>query len=263
MMIINERLFREKGIIKVKYLYIVNWRRQEMRKYIRKAVFLATVLLLLPVHANANGNFNDRAQALVFLQEAFKAQVKLSEKERNYLEIEKILTPYFSQEYIKMFLNENLVGTDDGKYITLGSDFALYYIPFFKFTEETKIVPYQHKMYVYEFFPSNEEGPVSYDSHYEGIILEQFDGQWKVSEIIFDKIPEQVINLGKHTNNKTLSSEKEGLILPHFLFNRIIKKSPFDIFLQRLSVPLENNNDMNHQWENFGAPIDGRFTSSF
>lgn len=60
-----------------------------MSKYIRKAVFLATVLLLLPVHAYASGNFNDRAQALDFLQEAFKAQVKLSEKERNYLEIEK------------------------------------------------------------------------------------------------------------------------------------------------------------------------------
>ncbi|AGK52892.1 DUF3993 domain-containing protein [Bacillus sp. 1NLA3E] len=233
-----------------------------MSKYIRKAVFLATVLLLLPVHAYASGNFNDRAQALDFLQEAFKAQVKLSEKERNYLEIEKILTPYFSQEYMKMFLNENLVGTD-GKYITLGSDFALYYIPFFKLTEKTKIVPYQHKMYVYEFFPSNEEGPVSYDSHYEGILLEQFNGRWKVSGTIYDKIPEQVINLGKQTQKETLSSEKKGHILPHFLFNRIIKKSSLDIFSQRLSIPLKNENDMNHQWENFGAPIDGSFTSSF
>ncbi len=233
-----------------------------MKHYIRKTVFFATVLLLLPVHAYANTNLNGRAQVFDFLHEAFQAQVKLSEQERDYEEVTEILAPYFSQEYIKMFLHENLVDSN-GKYITLGSDFSLYYIPFFKFTDETKIVHYQQKIYVYEYFPSNDDGPVSYTSHYEGILLEQFNGTWKVSKALYNKIPEQVINLGKRAHKATLSPEKEGLTLPLFLYNRVIKKNSIDIFTLRNSFPLKKKAEMNHQGQNLSAPTDGRFTSSF
>lgn len=219
-----------------------------MKKNIQKCLFLAFVLLLLPINTYASSNFNKRTHVLEFLQEAYQSQIKLSEKERSYEETEKILAPYFTEDYIDLFLNENLFEID-GKYITLGSDFSLYYLPFFKLNEKTKIVPYQQKIYVYEYFPENEEGPVSYRSHYEGILLEFLDGAWKVSESIYGKIPEQVITLGRQAKKENLTVEEEGIIVPKYLFNRITLKSSFDLFSGKLILPIQQKDDSNHQWE--------------
>lgn len=205
----------------------------------KRAFLFAIVLLLLPVQANASYSTKpsisyEREEVLEFLEEAFNAQVSLSEQPRTLAEIEAILAPYFSKEYMDLFLEENLV-EEDGKYITLGSDFALYFIPFFQFSDDTKIVNYQEKIYVYEYFPRSFDGPVGYESHYEGILIEPFEDGIKVTDYLFDSIPQEVINLGSETRliQENLNEEKEIFEFPKFLFNRFIKPNPIDLFLFR------------------------------
>lgn len=126
-----------------------------------------------------------REEALEFLMEAYEAQTSLGEKYQTYKEAREVLQPYFTDEYAKLFLEENLVLEDEG-YTIYGSDFALYFIPFYSYSNETKFIydEEKHQIYVYEFFLKPEEGPVNYEDHYETIILTEDEGQWKVREFI-------------------------------------------------------------------------------
>lgn len=200
-----------------------------MNKNIGITFFLLVALLMIPVSAHANSTFVNRGQVLEFLQEAFQAQVKLSEKERSQKEIEDILSPYFSKQYQELFFKENLVEMD-GKYIIFGSDFAPYYIPFFQFSDRTKVASFNHKFYVYEYFPGNVEGPVSYKSHYEGILIEQFAGVWKVSDYLYDNIPDEVINQKRHEFTQKIINNNMSLIFPYITFKHVNAK-PVDLSL--------------------------------
>lgn len=165
-----------------------------MKKWI---MLLFLVLLMSPVTTNAEAKNNDlsnRKEVLSFLKEAFDAQVSLSEKEREMDEIHGILSPYFTKNYETVFLKENLV-YENGKYLTYGSDFARYFIPFFQFSDETKIVILSDEIFVYEYFEGNKEGPVEYESHYEGIRLVKEKGMWKVAEYLDKEIPNRIIKL--------------------------------------------------------------------
>ncbi|WML49422.1 DUF3993 domain-containing protein [Neobacillus sp. PS3-34] len=148
--------------------------------------------LLIPLSPKAKMEFNNRDDVFSFLKEAFQAQVALSEKERSKDDINKILEPYFTDKYQEVFLKEN-VAEKNGKYITYGSDFAKYYIPFYQFSDNTRVVIKSNKVYVFEYFPERTEGPVGYKSHYEGILIENISGEWKISKYLYNQIPDEII----------------------------------------------------------------------
>ncbi|RSD28196.1 DUF3993 domain-containing protein [Mesobacillus subterraneus] len=156
-------------------------------------LFSMFLVLLVPVHANAQSELKGREQVFEFLGKAFESQVSLSEKGRTMKQVEAVLDPYFTEDYKSQFIEENVIGQEN-QYQTYGTDFAPYYIPFYAFSDKTKVVDMEDAIYVVEFFPGNGEGPVSYDDHYEGLKLVQEEGNWKVADYLYDEIPEEVIN---------------------------------------------------------------------
>lgn len=156
-------------------------------------LFISILIWIVPLNTYAQSESMNREQVFEFLGEAFEAQVSLSEQGRSMDEIEGMLEPYFTENYKSLFIKENVVGQED-QYQTYGTDFAPYYIPFYAFSENTKVVNMKNEIYVLEYFPGNAEGPVSYDNHYEGLKLVKEEGDWKVAEYMYDDIPEEVIN---------------------------------------------------------------------
>jgi hypothetical protein len=150
------------------------------------------MLLLIPLSPNAKDSLSNKNDVFSFLKEAFQAQTSLSDQTRSKEEIIGVLSPYFTDNYQKMFWHENIF-EEDGKFVTYGSDFAFYYIPFFDYSDETKVVISPESIYVLQFFPSTTDGPVSYADHYEGILLKKIDGGWKVDGYLFDNIPKSII----------------------------------------------------------------------
>ncbi|KON90407.1 hypothetical protein AF332_22360 [Sporosarcina globispora] len=153
---------------------------------------IAVMVAAIPSHTYAE-RVTNKEEVYKFLQNAFQAQVSLSEEERSMKEVNELLDPYFSKEPKTQFLKENLV-SENGKFFTLGSDAAAYYIPFFTYTDNTKVVKESGKVYVYEYFPENHEGPVGYDSHYEGVLLEEKEGELKVDKLLGENIPVRILN---------------------------------------------------------------------
>jgi hypothetical protein len=168
---------------------------REDRRVKKLLLLLFISCLFIPISPqtpHANMELKDRGEVFGFLKEAFQAQAALSEKERTKEEIDGILSPYFSKDYQKEFLKENLKETN-GKYLTYASDFAKYYIPFYRYSNNTRVVIKPDKIYVFEYFPESNEGPVGYKSHYEGILLENLSGVWKISKYLYDEVPKEVI----------------------------------------------------------------------
>jgi hypothetical protein len=155
-------------------------------------LILFIVLLLIPLSPNAKDSLSDKNDVFSFLQKAFQAQLSLSDQTRTKQEIRDVLNPYFSEEYQKLFWDENIF-EEEGKFVTYGSDFAFYYIPFFQYSGETKVVIFPESIYVLQFFPSTTDGPVSYEDHYEGIMLKKMDGSWKIADYLYDNIPKSII----------------------------------------------------------------------
>jgi hypothetical protein len=155
-------------------------------------LILFIVLLLIPLSPNAKDSLSDKNDVFSFLQKAFQAQISLSDQTRTKQEIRDVLNPYFSEEYQKLFWDENIF-EEEGKFVTYGSDFAFYYIPFFQYSGETKVVIFPESIYVLQFFPSTTDGPVSYEDHYEGIMLKKMDGSWKIADYLYDNIPKSIL----------------------------------------------------------------------
>ena len=168
-----------------------------MIKLMKKIIFIVAILAVAcPSMPKAGAALANREEVLTFAQSAFEAQVSISEKPRTIDEIDKILSPYFSGAAKELFYEENLF-IENGLFITYGTDFPIYYIPFFTYSEETKVVWMDQKIYLFEFFPKSEEGPVSYESHYEGVLLTNDEGEWKIAEFLYDNIPQEVIHKGE------------------------------------------------------------------
>jgi hypothetical protein len=136
-------------------------------------------------------SIQEEGEVLEFLQSAFMAQVSLSEKGRSLNGVRSILEPYFNESFIQLFLNENIV-EESGQYLTYGSDFAPYYIPFYSYSDKTKVVNHHDSIFVVEFFPTVTEGPVNYEGHYEAVELEVTEKGLKVTKIWYENIPEAV-----------------------------------------------------------------------
>lgn len=159
-------------------------------------ICLLLLRFIFPSLSHADSQLHDDKSVLQFLQEAYQAQLSLGNKLQSMEEIHKTLYPYFTKDYTREFLDENLVD-EIGKYITYGTDFPIYYIPFFSYTNETKVVRSQDSIYVFEFFPETNEGPVSYESHYEGVRMERADTVWKVAEYLNNEILLEIIDQSK------------------------------------------------------------------
>lgn len=155
-------------------------------------LLFSMLVSMIPFTTYAQSDLKGREEVFEFLEEAFHSQVSLSEQDRSLEEIKKVLHPYFTESYSSMFMEENVVGQENS-YRTYGTDFAPYFIPFYAFTDKTKVVELEKEIYVLEYFPGNGEGPVSYDSHYEGLKLIKDQDGWKVADYLYDGIPEEVI----------------------------------------------------------------------
>jgi Protein of unknown function (DUF3993) len=169
-----------------------------MKKYLLTCMIgIITISFIFPSLSRAASTLSDDNSVFQFLQEAFQAQVSLGEQLQYMEDINKLMIPYFTDDYMSVFLEENLVA-ENGKYITYGTDFPIYYIPFFSYTEETKIIWSEDHIYAFEFFSETNEGPVSYDSHYEGVRLDRAAGDWKVAKYLYDDIPSEIIEQSKN-----------------------------------------------------------------
>lgn len=161
------------------------------KNILKSLMFTAAIFFIFPLLSQAKSSFNNDDDVFQFVQAAFLAQVSLSEKERSLSEINEILAPYFTEYARDKFLEENLF-EENGRYFTLGTDFPIYYIPFFSYEGKTEVLWMDKQIYVFEYFPKNDGGPVSYDSHYEGVFLEKEGERWKVAEFLYDIPPEEL-----------------------------------------------------------------------
>jgi hypothetical protein len=167
----------------------------EGERDLKKSLLLLLVFMfVMPLSPKAESELKKREDVFAFLQQGFEAQVALSEKVRTKEEIEELLNPYFSNNYQREFWNANVVEEEE-HYITYGSDFAPYYIPYYQFSNRTHVYFSKSKIYVYEYFPESSDGPVGYKSHYEGLLIKKIKGEWKVCEYLFDNIPKTVLTV--------------------------------------------------------------------
>ncbi|AQX55374.1 DUF3993 domain-containing protein [Priestia flexa] len=143
-------------------------------------IFLCVVCLYTPAQAEVDGD--TRNEIFTALHEAFQAQLRLTNEHYSKEKAMNTLLPYFEKSYAEKFLDDNMVQEAQG-YTVYGSDFALHYIPYFSYDEQTKVAvhPSMQKAYVFEYFPAVKDGPVSYVGHYEMLTLTRHEGKWKVS----------------------------------------------------------------------------------
>lgn len=192
-----------------------------MTKFFQKILLIVTVLAILnPTLTRAENTMSKREEVISFTQAAFQAQFSLSEKFRTIEEIDSILSPYFTANAKKLFLEENLF-SENGQFITYGTDFPIYYIPFFTYSDETKAVWQENKIYLFEYFPETDEGPVSYDSHYEGVLLANEEGDWKITEFLYDNIPQEIVNQKEQKQD----SSEPAIDHEKFYRDRIVQSS--------------------------------------
>jgi hypothetical protein len=149
----------------------------------KSLLLLFVFLLLIPLTPQAEGDLHTRKEVFSFLQAGFNAQVSLSEQLRTKEEVNELLSPFFSEKYQNIFWKENIV-QEEGGYVAYGTDFARYYIPYYHFSKQTKVEIGSEEIFVYEYFPANAEGPASYQSHYEGVLLKKISGEWKINQYL-------------------------------------------------------------------------------
>ncbi|USK35444.1 DUF3993 domain-containing protein [Bacillus sp. F19] len=137
-------------------------------------------------HAGSAQSSFDQEEAADLTREAAQTQLTLTENERSLEEIEKALDPYFTDKFIDGYMKEN-VHKGEEKYIVYGSDFTPFGIPFFNYEENMKFGSENRKLKLYQFFPAEEEGPVSYDDHFETVEFIEEDGTYKISSIHYSE----------------------------------------------------------------------------
>ncbi|MFE5427865.1 DUF3993 domain-containing protein [Peribacillus simplex] len=156
-----------------------------MRKYL--VACLASVLLFLCGGFTASAEGLHREEVLSLVQDAMENQGSISEEVRTKEAIEGKLDKHFTGDFIKKFVQANVVKVDGG-YTAFGSDFAPYYIPFFSYDKNTEIVYGKNGdvIYVQEEFQDTGDGPVSMEKHVESVTLKKENGVWKVMDVKYE-----------------------------------------------------------------------------
>ncbi|NLP50887.1 DUF3993 domain-containing protein [Bacillus sp. RO1] len=156
-----------------------------MLKNMTGIIAIITIIFFGSSYASAEQSPEDH-EVYSFLKDAFQLQISLGEKHHSLEEIDQLLNPYFTKEYQQSFLKEHLFKEEAG-YITYGTDFPAYYIPFFSYDEETKVIKGQDgELIVYEFFATEEDMPSLYDDHYEYVKIQETSSGWKVMDYGFE-----------------------------------------------------------------------------
>jgi hypothetical protein len=134
--------------------------------------------------------------------QAFEAQVSIGQDTYSKKEIVEILSPYFTDSFIQKFMDENVVEYE-GKYSVLGSDFAPNYIPYFSYSDLTRVSNAEEGLVVYENFSGAEDAPVAFLDHEEAIYLKNDEGTWKIDNVLYEF---DSSSLDKHSENKTAAN---------------------------------------------------------
>ncbi|WP_409292004.1 DUF3993 domain-containing protein [Peribacillus sp. SCS-37] len=137
------------------------------------------------IHAESNGSRQShihKESAFDVLTGAFAAQVSLSYKGQSLEGVRETLKPYFTESFIDKFIKENVVKIN-GAFQTLGSDAAVYYVPFFSYDKQTKLKAEEDTAVISEKFNASSEGPVGYDDHTESVHLVKEGNTWKIEDI--------------------------------------------------------------------------------
>jgi hypothetical protein len=158
-----------------------------MKKYMT-TMFAVLALFLFSHGLQAGAEDLRNPQPYHFLKNAFQTQVSLSEQPRSSEEIKRMMNTQFTAAFTEKFMKENVVKIDGG-YAALGSDFALYYIPFFSYNQHTKIKydSSRQTIFVQEHFSGSDDGPVTTESHFETVILVHEGGSWKIADVLYGR----------------------------------------------------------------------------
>ncbi|WP_455661103.1 DUF3993 domain-containing protein [Pradoshia sp.] len=178
-------------------------------------VSLAIVLVFPLLNVKADRQLSEE-EAFRLLQEAFDTQVALNEKPRSMEAIEESLGRYFTTEYTEDFIEMNVKENIDGEgYLAYGTDFALYYIPFFTYDENTEIGYDRERdqWYVYEWFGESVDGPVSYEGHYEAVGITYEDNGWTINDyqIRFNPDDLNAEKAEENNRNREVSEKDDGI----------------------------------------------------
>ncbi|WP_191565754.1 DUF3993 domain-containing protein [Metabacillus idriensis] len=205
------------------------------------SIFAALILFFAFGQAGHAEAAIGKQEAVDIVQNAAEAQLALTETERSLEEIEKTLSPYFTDEFISEYMKEN-VQKGENEYIVYGSDFTSYGIPFFNYNEKMEFGRENSTLKLYQFFEGEDEGPVSYEDHYEAVEFKEEDGGYKISSIEYaDEEPKiEAVHTEKNTEDspisismlfsKTISENAgSGMEYPEALLNK--KELVFDLSL--------------------------------
>ncbi|MFF2457295.1 DUF3993 domain-containing protein [Peribacillus simplex] len=156
-----------------------------MRKYL--VACLASILLFLSGGFTTSAEGLHREEVLSLVQDAMENQGSISEEVRTKEAIEAKLDKHFTGDFIKKFVEANVVEVDGG-YMAFGSDFAPYYIPFFSYDKNTEIVYGKNGdvIYVQEEFQDTGDGPVSMKKHVESVTLKKENDVWKITDVNYE-----------------------------------------------------------------------------
>ncbi|KAA0548124.1 DUF3993 domain-containing protein [Bacillus sp. BGMRC 2118] len=166
------------------------------------------------------------------LEKADDAQYSLTEKHYSWEEALKSLTPYMTEQFATDFMNEHLFSEEEG-YIYYGTDFSLYHIPHYAFTDKTTVIMSldETKLYIYELFSGT--GPVMFKDQYELVTIVHEDKTWKISNITYVKeLPTEVkegthIEIREEVDEEKKKSSEEIIVDS----NTTISLSPYSKYI--------------------------------
>ncbi|PAE12981.1 hypothetical protein CHI02_06915 [Niallia circulans] len=171
----------------------------------KKSFFILLIISMwsvFPYSIDAASHLTSREEVFAFVEKAFRAQVSLSKEARKMEEIEEILTPYFSDKLIYLFLNENLTG-EQGNFFTYGNEFGKYYLPFYQLSEQTFVEQEENSILLYEYYEPIVIGEKVYEGSYEGILIRKWNNKWLITNMLSDKEVRSILK-SKEKNYSTL-----------------------------------------------------------
>lgn len=158
----------------------------------KKAAFAMCLSFLFGFTYSAQGHAQTISKESVtgIVEEAAAKQSNLMEGTYTGEEIEEMMQPSFTDQFINVFMGETMF-EEDGFFQMLGTDFAPHIIPPLESDAELEecVAGEGDRICLYRYFPAFNDGPVGYESHYEAVILENEDGKWKIDGIDYDYMP--------------------------------------------------------------------------
>lgn len=172
-----------------------------LKKIMIMISLLLGLSLISPLTSSAKTDLSDKEIAQ-FLDTALNAQLSLNNEQRSLSEVKEVLSPYFTEAYMEMFIRERLFQENKGWYLP-GSDDYYAFVPLFSYDERTVIHHTDRLIKISEFVEANDQGPWSWDAHTESLVLRYTTEGWKISninDILKNANPIVVVIEGKRVN---------------------------------------------------------------